>query len=111
MVPSSFPTPQDGILGKLFLQGNQAVIHLGNNEVTLFEKPIIVLQARSEIIVPVQVNNVKMEVQQILVYAQDIGERVSCRNVLHNVKNQKLLISVTNFSESPIPIEIAEPDI
>jgi len=108
VVSSSFPAPQDGIVGKLFLRENQAVIHLGKNEVTLSENPIIVLLARSEIIVPIKVNDLKLEAQQILVHAQSIGEGVSCGNVSNNVNNQQLLVSVINTSENTIPIEILE---
>jgi hypothetical protein len=45
IVPSSFPTPQDGIVGKPFLQGNAqyTVINLGKNEITLAEKSEMIL--------------------------------------------------------------------
>lgn len=66
----------------------------------------MVLLARSEIIVLIEVNDLQLEAQQISIHAQSIGEGVSCGNVLNNVKNQQLLVSVINTSESPIPIEI-----
>jgi len=57
-----------------FFRNNQAVINLGKNELTLSENPIMVLLARSEVIVPVKVNNLQLEVQQILVHAQGMNE-------------------------------------
>lgn len=108
VVPSSFPTPQDGIVGKPFLQGTSqyAVINLGKNEITLSEKNEMVLLARSESIIPVTVENLQLETQQILIHAQDIDQNVSCGNVLNNVKNQQILVSAVNTSEKPISIQI-----
>jgi hypothetical protein len=93
VVPSFFPTLQDGIVGKPFLQGNSqyAVINLGKNEITLSDKTEMILLARSETIIPVTVDNIELETQEILIYAQNISENVSFGNVLNIVKNQQIL--------------------
>lgn len=104
IVPSFFPTPQDGIVSKPFLQrtSQYAVINLGKNKITLSEKNEMVLLARSESIIPVTAENLQLETQQILVYAQDIDQNVSCGNVLNNVKNQQILVNVVNTSKKLI---------
>lgn len=108
VVPSSFATPQDGIVGKPFLQGNTqyAVINLGKKEITLSDRPEMVLLARSETIIPVTVNDLQLETQQVLVHAQNIEENVSCGNVLNKVKDQQVLVSVINTSEESLSIKI-----
>lgn len=68
----------------------------------------MVLLAWNEIIVPVKVNDLPLEAQQILVRAQSIDESASCGNVLKKIKGHQLLVSVLNISESPISIKIFE---
>jgi len=40
------------------------------------------------------------------VYAQDLSEGVSCGNVLNNIKNQQILVSVINTTDTPVTIDI-----
>jgi len=49
-----------------------------------------------------------LENQQILVHVQDINKSVSCGNVLNNIRNQQILVSVINTSEEPLSIEIPQ---
>lgn len=106
VVPSSFPTPQDGIIGKPFLTDNQVVINIGKGEVSIPEETNMVLLARSEQIIPVKVNNQQLESQQVLIHAQTLGENISCGNVLNNVTNQQVLISIINTSDCQETLKI-----
>lgn len=68
----------------------------------------MVLIARSEIIIPVTVNSLQLENQQIVILVQDINKSVSCGNVLNNIKHQQILVSVINTSEEYFSMEIPQ---
>jgi hypothetical protein len=47
-----------------------------------------------------------MELKDILIHAQPITDNISCGNVLNQVINQQLLISIINTSDNPYELEI-----
>lgn len=106
VVDSDFPIPGDGILGEPFLIENQAVIDIGQGEISFSHKNTIEVPARCETVVPVCVNNLDMESKGIIIYAQPITDNVSCGNVLNNIVNQQLLISVINTSDEACTIKL-----
>lgn len=106
VVSAEFPITGDGILGEPFLTGNQAVIDIGKRELFVSERNTMILQARCETIVPVYVNNQEVEHKDILIHSQPITDNISCGNVLNQVTNQQLLISVINTSDNPCELEI-----
>lgn len=106
VVDSDFPIPGDGIVGEPFLMETQAVIDIGQGELSFPDKTTMELRARCETLVPVCVNDPEMESKGIIIHAQPITDNVSCGNVLNNIINQQLLISVINTSDEACTINI-----
>jgi hypothetical protein len=106
VMDSDFPIPGDGILGEPFLMENRAVIDVGQGELSLPDKSTMELPARCETVVPIFVNNPDMKSKGIIIHAQPITDNVSCGNVLNNIVNQQLLISVINTSDEICTIKV-----
>lgn len=99
---ASFPITGDGILGTPFLRENHVIINIGKGEITTMTDKACTIPARSEMIIPIQVDEQEsLDHQIVLVHAQEIGKNVLCVNVLNIIKNQQILINVINTTEEP----------
>ena len=107
VVPANFPITGDGILGKPFLMENQIIIDVGKGEIMSTLDKVTTIPNRSEVIIPVKVSNIQ-EHQNILIHAQNINNEIICGNILNVVKNQHILISVINPTETQQVIPIPE---
>jgi len=107
VVPTNFPILGDGILGKPFLTDNQIIIEVGKGEISSTLDKVTTVSARSETIIPVNVSDVQIqEHQSILVYAQNINNEIICGNVLNQVKNHQILLSIINPTDTQIDVPI-----
>lgn len=106
LVPSTFPIPKDGIMGRPLLEKLKAVI---NYEQGILMSNIsadeITVPARSQIVIPVCTINVTGDNQDVLVHAQQLKENLYCGNVVNTVKNGHILICIANSNEEQIRIK------
>lgn len=100
VVDTSFPITGDGILGIPFLKENNIIIDVSKGEITSTAKQNNIIPARSEVIIPIQVDSQDpLEKQIILIHAQELGKNILCSNTINNAKNGQILISVINPTE------------
>ncbi|KAL4136459.1 hypothetical protein QTP88_008007 [Uroleucon formosanum] len=101
VVDSTFPIVGDGILGNPFLKANRIIIDVGKEELSTRNENSNVIPARSELIIPVDVNTNESSTHNVLIHAQELNKNILCGNVLNIIKNQQVLISVMNPTEEP----------
>lgn len=86
----SFPITGDRILGIPFLKENQIIIDVGKGEITTTANQDNTIPARSEVIIPIEVDSQEsLEKQIILIHAQELGKNILCSNTINNVKKDK----------------------
>lgn len=99
VVDSSFPIIGDGILGNPFLRANMLIIDVGKEELTSKSEEIHTIPARSELIIPIQVDTNDQSGQNVLIHAQELNKNILCGNVLNVIKNKQILVNVMNPTE------------
>lgn len=100
VVDASFPITGDGILGTPFLKENNIIIDVNKGEITSTTNQESSIPARSEVIIPIQVDSQdSLEQQIILIHAQELSKNILCSNTINNVKKGQILISVINPTE------------
>lgn len=110
-----FPIPEAGILGAPFLRENGVSINFRTStlsiEVPSHQEPPepqkipqpIIIQPRSETLIPVVTD--KEDGTTLLIHAQTIGEKgILLGNIVNNVKEGQILVSVINTSEDRIEL-------
>lgn len=102
VVPTTFPIPQDGIMGRPLLEQLKAVFNCEEGTLTsdVSENEINV-PARSQVVIPVCTKNVTGDNQDVLVHSQQLAEGLYCGNVLNTVENGRILICIANSQEEP----------
>lgn len=105
VVHSSFPIPHEGILGKPFIVGNEAIINYQTKELILNNPIDVTLQPRTETLVAVRASN-KPENLNVIVDMQNINESITCGNCITTVKNQTVLIALINPTENPVQLRL-----
>jgi len=92
-----------GILRNPFLKENQSIINIGKDEIASTLDDVTTVPARCETIILVNVSDIQIQRHQIiLVYSQNINNKLMCGNILNQVKNHYILISIINPTENPI---------
>jgi O-acetyl-ADP-ribose deacetylase (regulator of RNase III) len=102
VVPTTFPIPQDGIMGRPLLEQLKAVINCEKGTLTsdVSENEINV-PARSHVVIPVSTKNVTGDNRDVLVHSQQLADGLYCGNVLNTVENGHILICIANSQEEP----------
>lgn len=103
VVHDTFPVPNDGILGRPFIVGQQAILNYGTNELVFSGTTTITLQPRTETVITAIAEG-KEENSSILVVNQELTESVTCGNIITTVQNQRVKILLINPTEKVVNI-------
>jgi hypothetical protein len=105
VVQSTFPIPNDGILGRPFMVDNEIIVNYQAKKVIIPDELEIILEPRAETLVEVNADH-RAENETILIVNQEIANSVRCCNAVTTVKNRKCLISFINPTEDNIQIKV-----
>lgn len=105
VVHDNFPVPKEGILGKPFIIGNEAVINYKTNELIITDTSKLTLQARTETIVAVPAPNIA-ENSSVIIDTQNIMDDVISGNCVTIVRNQTVYVPIINPTENPLLIQL-----
>lgn len=105
VVHASFPIPHEGILGKPFIVGNEAIINYQTKELILTDPSEITLQPRTETLVAIQAPD-KTEHSEILIEHQELAESIACSNCVTTVRNKAVLVTLINPTEMELQIQL-----
>lgn len=107
VVPSSFHIDGYGILGKPFLKENKIIINVDQEEITYPDNATTTIPARSEAIISIRIlNEPTTDSQNILIHVQNMNDHIIYGNVLNEIKQNQILITVINPTENPQTVKI-----
>jgi transposase InsO family protein len=104
VIHSTFPIPNDGILGRPFMVENKIILNYQTNEVIIPDGAEIVLQPRTETLVGIEAEN-RAENEIILIECQEVTKSVMCSNAVTKVQNKRVLATLINPTEEAIRLK------
>ena len=104
VIHSTFPIPNDGILGRPFMVENKIILNYQTNEVIIPDGAEIVLQPRTETLVGIEAEN-HAENEIILIECQEVTKSVMCSNAITKVQNKRVLATLINPTEEAIRLK------
>lgn len=109
VVNSNFPVPNEGILGKPFIIGQETIINYQSKELILPPLSNLTIQPRTETLVAISAPN-KTEDSNILITSQYITNAITCGNCVTTVRNHLIYVPFINPTDNQVQLQIPQLD-